>query len=317
MVKPPQLSIVLSLVALVLALTSVVMQLDWNRQDPETTDIEEQKPDQGASGEKALLADLEPASADDTSSSKPSDVPNPLEEKIARLERQLDRLQRLVRASGLDYAAPAWGSYPEGPGPIFEQLGREAADRVRFETRREELTQQAAEIRDKDYLRYGPEGYRELEELYRSARPGRGAETDEQRGARTQALNRMIDEFPDAYETGVAIAEQALREALDGNTEEVESHLQTLLETSPHRNIVTEQGMEATPTIQTFLARQYIEQDRIEEASSLLNQLAENYPDSLIVEPSPGNAPSSPRTALEIATELQQQLGSEPSASMQ
>jgi hypothetical protein len=187
-------------------------------------------------------------------------------------------------------------------------LGKEAAGRAQFEARREELSRQAQASQDKDYSRYGAERYGELEDLYRAARPGRGAETEEDRTKRTNALNQMREEFPEAYATGTAIAEQALSEALNGNAAQVEAYLQSLTENSQYANIVTDQGVEAVPNIQAYLARQYIEQNRLDEAVALLDDLSQRFPDSLIMEPNVGGPPSPPRSARDIAAELRQQI---------
>jgi len=231
-----------------------------------------------------------------------------LTDKVARLEQGLDGLTRLMRASGLDSAAALWGGGPGTPGPLLEQLGKEAASRAQFQARREELTRRAAENRDKDFARYDPERYSQLEELYKAARPGRGADTEEGKTKRTDALNKMLEQYPEAYATGVAVAEQALSEALDGNTGQVESYLQTLRESAQYGDIVTDQGVEALPNIQAFLARQYIEQNRIDEASALLQDLSANHSDSLIMEPTTGGPPKPPRTVQQVVDELRQQL---------
>ena len=308
--KPLQLSITLSIVAIILALLSVTMQFDWNKLDTETSVVTDEVQKTDNSDRITTLPNSNAVTfVDTTMDANPRTDYLQLEEKIARLERQLEGLHRLIRSSGLDLAIPLLGDHPGGPGSLFEQLGKEAASRAQFEMRREELSQQAANIRDNDYSRYGPDRYRELEELNRAARPSRGPDNEQDRTKRSKALDQMIEEFPDAYETSVAVAEQALHEALSGNTEQVEAHLQTLAETSPYTNILTEQGMEALPTIQTFLARQYIDQNRIEEASDLLNQLADKFPNSLIVEPSSGSVPTQPRTALEIVNEIRQEQG--------
>ncbi len=237
------------------------------------------------------------------------EAPDPLAAQVAQLEQRIVRLQRLIQQIQADPALPFWSDPAGALTPqALEQLGKEAASRARFESRMAELNQLAAEYRDNDYLRYGPERYRELETLYRQAKPKRGPQSEADRKAQVAALNRMQEEFPEAYETGVAVAEQALQEALNGNLSQVEAYLQTLSETHPNTNLITEQGLEAVPTLQTFLARQYLEQGRTEEAAAMVDQLAQNYPDSLIVEPGPGNAPSPPKTAAEIAEELRQQL---------
>lgn len=321
--KTFQVSIALSAAALVLALFSVAMQIDWGSKEPDAGANgpigEEQSVASDPDGSTRTTSSANAATADGgTSGMDSSGASAQLEEKVARLERQLEGLNRLVRASGLDVAVPMWDAGSGAPGPLFEQLGQEAASRTRFETRREELSRQASDSKDNDYARYGPERYSELEELYRAARPSRGSDTQEDQARRTEALDRMVDEFPDAYSTGVAVAEQALSEALSGNTEQVEARLQTLAETVQRTNIVTDQGMEAVPTIKTFLARQYIDEKRVEEAASLLQELDESYPDSLIVEPpSAGNTPTPPRTASEIAAELRQQIGIDPNVSAQ
>ena len=305
-----QLPTAISVVALVLSLVTVGVQL---RRDAQTAAIGSVSVDAAAVDDSksqpkppdinaAVLAtaDLE---------EKLTDTSIQLTEKVARLERELDGLNRLMRASGLDTAVPLWGGGPGAPGPLFEQLGKEAASRAQFEARRQELTRRAAESRDKDYARYGAERYSELDALYKAARPGRGQDTEEGKTKRTDALNKMVEEFPEAYSTGVAVAEQALSEALDGNTGQVESYLQTLRESSQYGDIVTDQGVDALPNIQAYLARQYIDQNRIDEAISLLDDLSQNHSDSLIVEPTTGGPPKPPRTVQEVVDELRQDLG--------
>jgi hypothetical protein len=310
--KTVQLPTAISVVALVLSLVSVGVQVrrDWpslttptigvvGTDTPAAVDSKtEPKPSEG-DGAVFAPADLE-ARLTATSAQ--------LTEKVARLEQGLDGLNRIMRASGLDTAAAHWGAGLGAPGPLFEQLGKEAASRVRFEARREELTRRATENRERDSARYDSERYSELEELFKAARPGRGQDTEEGKTKRTDSLNKLVEEFPEAYATGVAVAEQALSEALDGNTGQVESYLQTLRESSEYGDIVTEQGVEALPNIQAFLARQYIDENRIDEAISLLQDLSTNYSDSLIIEPTTGGPPKPPRTVQEVVDELRQQL---------
>ncbi len=238
-----------------------------------------------------------------------TDTSTQLTEKVTRIEKGLNELNHLVRASGLDTAAALFGGGPGTPGPLLEQMGKEAASRAQFGARREELTRRAAESRDKDYAQLGAERYSELSELYKAARPVRGADTEEGKTKRTDALNKMIDDYPESYSTGVAIAEQALSEALNGNTGQVESYLQTLRESGQYGDIVTDQGIEALPNIQAFLARQYIEQNRFDEARSLLDELSQSHSDSLIIEPTTGGPPKAPRSTQEIVDELRQELG--------
>lgn len=310
--KTVQLPTAISVVALVLSLVSVGVQVRRDSQGPTTAVIGAVGADTAAAVESQSQPN--PSEVDGTVLA-PADLEAKLmatsaqlTDKVARLEQGLDGLTRLMRASGLDSAAALWGGGPGTPGPLLEQLGKEAASRAQFQARREELTRRATENRDKDFARYDPERYSELEELYKAARPGRGADTEEGKTQRTDALNKMVEQYPEAYATGVAVAEQALSEALDGNTGQVESYLQTLRESAQYGDIVTDQGVEALPNIQAFLARQYIEQNRIDEASSLLQDLSANHSDSLIIEPTTGGPPKPPRTVQQVVDELRQQL---------
>ncbi len=307
--KSVQLPTAISVVALVLSLVSVGVQVRRDTQDPRLPAIGLAADAGGAKDSKPQSAEINAAvlAAADIES-KLTDTTTQLTEKVTRLERELEGLNRLMRASGLDTAVPLWGGGPGAPGPLFEQLGKEAATRAQFEARRQELSRRAAENRDKDYSRYGAERYGELDALFKASRPGRGQETEEGKTKRTDALNKLVEEFPEAYSTGVAVAEQALNEALDGNTAQVESYLQTLKESSQYGDIVTDQGVDALPNIQAFLARQYIEESRIDEAISLLDDLSANHSDSLIVEPTTGGPPKPPRTVQEVVDELRQDL---------
>lgn len=309
--KAVQLPVTISVVALILSLLSIGVQLRRDARDPTTAAINSIGADTGEVDSKSQpkptqvdggvveSADLE---------AKLMDTSAQLTEKVTRLEKELNGLNRVMRASGLDTAAAHWDGSPGTPGPLFEQLGKEAASRAQFAARREELTRRATESRDKDYVRYGAEQYSELSELSKAARPARGADTEEAKTKRTDALNKMVDQYPEAYSTGVAIAEQALSEALNGNTGQVEAYLQTLRESAQYGDIVTDQGVEALPNIQAFLVRQYIEQNRFAEATSLLNELSQTHADSLIIEPTSGGPPKPPRTAQEVVNELQLQL---------
>ena len=303
--KTIQLPTALSIVAIVLSVLSIGLQVRRDTQAPPgaglvtpTDDTLSSKPqDTGAT--VPGTADLE---------AKLTETSAQLSAKVARLERGLDGLNRLMRASGLDTAVPIWGEGTGAPGPLFEQLGKEAATRAKFEARREELTRRAAESRDKDYARYGAERYAELDALYKAARPGRNNGNEESKAKRTESLNKMVEDFPEAYATGVAVAEQALTEALDGNSSQVEAYLQTLKDSAQYGDIVTDQGVEALPNIQAFLVQQYIDQGRVDEAAALLDDLSQNYADSLIIEPTTAGPPKPPRTAAEVVADLRQKL---------
>jgi hypothetical protein len=307
--KRVQLPTAISIVALVLSLVSIGVQVRRDTQGPHIPDIGLAGDSAGAKDTKSQSPEMDAAVlATADLEAKLMGTSAQLTEKVARLERDLEGMTRLLKTSGLATAVPLWGGGPGAPGPLFEQLGKEAATRAQFEARRQELSRRAADSRDKDYARYGTERYSELEELYKAARPGRGQDTEEGKTKRTDALNKLVEEFPDAYSTGVAVAEQALTAALDGNTAQVESYFQTLKESSQYGDIVTDQGIDALPNIQAFLARQYIDQNRIDEAAALLEDLSASHSDSLIMEPTTGGPPKPPRTVQEVVDELHQKL---------
>ena len=229
--------------------------------------------------------------------------------RIEELERRLAQITRVMRASGLDAAAPML-SGPPGSEPLLTTLGEQYATRARFEESRQRLSERAAQMRQRDLETYGESDYQRLSELSRQARPRRGNETQAERAARESALNSLMSNYPESWATSVAVAEQALDAAMNRNTQSAEMYYESLISTSPYAEVVTEQGIDAIPTLQTYLARQYIQEGRTDEATAILDALS-TQPDRLIIEP---NAMGEPTTqpVSEIVNDLRQRLTTNP-----
>jgi hypothetical protein len=225
--------------------------------------------------------------------------------RIEDLERRLTQITRVMRASGLDAAAPLL-SGPPGSEPLLTTLGEQYATRARFEESRQRLSERATQMRQRDLETYGQSDFQRLTELSQQARPKRGNESQAERSEREAALNTLMSRYPESWATSVAVAEQALDAAMNRNTQSAEQYYESLVSTSPYNEVVTEQGIDAIPTLQTYLARQYIQEGRTAEASAILDALSAQ-PDRLIVEP---NAMGEPTTqpVSEIVNDLRQRL---------
>ncbi|MBK1693671.1 hypothetical protein CKO09_02795 [Chromatium weissei] len=222
--------------------------------------------------------------------------------KIDKLDQRFSRLEQIIRVSGLDTMPHPLGTN----APLLTHIGEEYATRARFEERRKQLLDHSFEMRQHDLDTYSSENYRQISELYEKARPKRGTETQEQQTEREAALNKMMNKYPEAWSTNVAVAEQALTDAFNRNTSNVETYYQSLLDKSPYSEIVTEQGINAIPTLQTYLARQYVENGRSEDASAMLDVLS-SQGDNIILEPNEMGEPTA-RTAQEIVIDLREKL---------
>lgn len=104
-------------------------------------------------------------------------------------------------------------------------------------------------------------------------------------------FNKVKSWYPDAYATGMVIAERALRSAIMRDTGGTEKYYAMLDENNNFSNIVTDRGTEAMPNLQNYLANSYIQDGRFEEAQELIESLETNYPDSYVYTRGPNSRP--------------------------
>lgn len=306
--KSPQSALILSASALVLSLVAIGLQvLPLHKQADDRARPTQESPLEGARTVRPETPEAAPTVVDTGSTTE-----RLLDEQARRiedLERQLAQITRVMRASGLDAAAPLL-SGPPGSAPLLTTLGEQYATRARFEESRQRLSERAAQMRQRDLETYGQGDFQRMTELSQKARPRRGNETQAERAEREAALGSLMTQYPESWATSVAVAEQALDAARNRNTQSVEMYYESLVGTSPYNEVVTEQGIDAIPTLQTYLARQYIEEGRNAEASAILDALS-TQSDRLIIEPNEMGEPTT-QSVGEIVDDLRQRLPTEP-----
>jgi hypothetical protein len=180
------------------------------------------------------------------------------------------RLEKIVESSGLEQLAANENMDPT----VFSEMYAEYADRRQTELKRELLLEINTELHQADEDRYGPE----LMALYEKARLRRRGEPDRQ--ASDRAFAELLAKYPDAYATGMAIAERAMFSGFRRNTTEVEKYYDMLRRNENFLNVVTDRGVEAMPNIEYYLARQYLRQGNPDNALALVESLEKNYPNS-------------------------------------
>ncbi|QGU32882.1 hypothetical protein [Thermochromatium tepidum] len=299
--------LILSASALVLSLMAIGLQLSSIHERTASVEVTGAQPigsPQMAPTEKIAMAT--------SGTSVDQGTQRALEEQARRiegLERQLAQITRVMRASGLETAAPFLSSSPGGE-PLLATISEQYATRARFEENRQRLSERAKQMRQRDLETYGPSDFERITELSQKARPRRGNETQAERSEREAALSSLMSQYPESWATSVAVAEQALDAARNRNTQSVEMYYESLISTSPYSEVVTEQGIDAIPTLQTYLARQYIQDGRTAEASAILDALSAQ-PDRLIVEPNEMGEPIT-QSVGSIVNELRQRLAPGP-----
>ena len=209
----------------------------------------------------------------------------------------IKRLEKIVESTGLDQLAQNQNMDPA----ILSELYDEYADRRQVAQRREQQLAYNRQLHKADADQYG----QELMALYERARFRRGGGADRQE--RDDAFSELIERYPEAYATGMAIAERALVSGFRGNTSEVERYYDMLRDNENFSNIVTDRGIEAVPNVEYYLARQYLRQGNSDAAIALIDSLELNYPDSLVfTRRSPGGQPWQP--ALQVVDNLRRQV---------
>ncbi len=182
------------------------------------------------------------------------------------------RLEKIIASTGLEQLAENQNMDPT----ILSELYDEFADRKQVAQRREQQLENNRDLHKDDADQYGEE----LMALYERARLRRGAGTDRQ--ASDSAFAELLAKYPEAYATGMAIAERAFVSGFRGNTSEVEKYYNMLRNNENFSDIVTDRGVEAMPNVEYYLARQYLRQGDNDSALAHIVSLEKNYPDSLL-----------------------------------
>jgi tetratricopeptide (TPR) repeat protein len=191
---------------------------------------------------------------------------------VGKERAAIKRLEKIVESTGLEQLAENQNMDPT----ILLEIYDEYADRKQVDQRREQQLENNRDLHKADADQYGEE----LMALYERARLRRGGGTDRQ--DRESAFAELIANYPEAYATGMAIAERALVSGFRRNTSEVEKYYDMLRENENFSHIVTDRGVEAMPNVEYYLARQYLRQGDNDNALTLIESLEKNYPDSLL-----------------------------------
>jgi len=202
-------------------------------------------------------------------------------ETPASQSHTLKRLEQILDSTGLKQLAENGEVNPE----IFQKIYDEYVYRDQIASHHEQLLQKNRLLHGMDDQNYDEQ----LMSLYQRARILRGPGKKQADSA--NAFGEMLEKYPDAYATGMVIAERAFQSAFRRNISEVEDYYTLLRGNDNFLNIVTDRGIEAVPNIQYHLVRQYIRDGRVEDAQVLLNSLEENYADSFIRARRQGHGP--------------------------
>ncbi len=191
---------------------------------------------------------------------------------VVKEREAIRRLEKIVESTGLEQLATNENMDPTVLSEIYEEY----ADRKQVVQRHEQQLEKNREFHKSDAAQSGEE----LMALYERARLRRRGGTDRQES--DSAFAELFAKYPDAYATGMAIAERALFSGFRRNTSEVEKYYDMLSDNENFSHIVTDRGVEAMPNIEYFLARQYLRQGNSDDALALIESLEKNYPDSLL-----------------------------------
>lgn len=193
------------------------------------------------------------------------------------------------------------GSGPEaGPADIPQP---EALNPEQVATYRKNLIERNGKLHQADQERYG----NQLAALYAAARANSGptgsnSESD-------TALSQLRSQYPDANATGMVIGEKALQAAGQANTLAVEQYYSMLMENQNFSSIVIDSGVEVVPSIQSYLAYQYLQQGQTAKAEAVLQSLESSYGQGMVAVPGPSGNPEF-RPVSEVVNGMRTQLGS-------
>jgi hypothetical protein len=187
--------------------------------------------------------------------------------------KKVQELDQIIRATGLYQLAANEDLDPS----ILSRIYEEYALQDLVSNYREQAMARNRELHELDRNQYNEE----LMALYdraRLRRRGVGNPEDQEK-----AFNDMLAKFPDAFATGMAIAERGLRSAFLRKGDDVEEYYSMLSENDKFSNIVTDRGTEAMPNLENYLAYSYIQEGRVEDALVFIESLEKKYSNSFVL----------------------------------
>jgi hypothetical protein len=199
-------------------------------------------------------------------------APEDLNAYLVSLNDAMYQLEEIVDASGLKSIATNLAVDPS----ILKNMYDEQLLRKKQTEFRERMTEINTAQHKADEQEYGEE----VKPLYDSARfqfgRGRGGNNKEAEAKREQAKKELLENYPDANATAMVVAESAIGSAFRGNLKDVEENYALLMENDKRSQVVTDWGMKAAPTLQYYLASQFIEKGRKQEAVDIIYQLEQS-----------------------------------------
>lgn len=144
--------------------------------------------------------------------------------------------------------------------------------------------------------------------LYQQARvQGRGEMNPTERAKSEEALSKLLENYPEANATGMLIAERALQSAMRMKAADVEFYFSMLTKQPKFCKIVTDNGIDAYPSLMVYLIHEYIRQGDKEKAVQYIQRLERDYGDRLVADKGPGGGPEW-RLGSEICQKLRREL---------
>lgn len=240
-----------------------------------------------------------------------------MQQRLAEVDRQLDAVRKMVRRAEAGELAPLLDALKEGDakpgedlaaavarqGKVLHQIGqilsalgldklaaneklnpdflKEAHDRYAARVAKTDYQQKLAsrfqEGQQADLKVYGEQ----ISNLYRAALTGA---SDGNAAAADGALTQLLQQYPSSYSTAAALAQRAMSSLMQGNHEDVQRYYDMLRDNPNAASVVTENGVEAVPTLMAAMARQSMAENP-EDAQRMIDALEQGYAESYVVRP--------------------------------
>ncbi len=194
--------------------------------------------------------------------------------------KELKRIGEIIETTGLEQLA-AIGKVDPG---FLQEIYNDYTSQKQIDTYQQELRERNIEQQESDKDRYDEELFALYERArYRRREPPGDEEKD-------KAFEELLSKYPEAYATGMAIAQRAFMSAFQRDTLEVERYYD-MLGNDKFTNLVTDRGIEALPNIEHMLVRNYLREGQKEKAEQFMDSLEKNYSNSIIFSRRPGKGP--------------------------